>query len=69
MGDINWDPTTDFTTALRTFRPTNVCALRTIKADTVSGLKTGVSERLTETYPKWMETGEYGLIQCSTRRL
>lgn len=63
MGDINWEPTTEFSKALRTFRPTNVCALRTIKADTVSGLQKGKAEELTTKDPKWMETGEYGLIQ------
>lgn len=35
MGDINWEPTTEFTTALRTFRPTNLCALRTIKVSNI----------------------------------
>lgn len=67
MGDINWDPTTEFAKALRTFHPANICALRTIKADTVSGLKPGVAERLTESNPKWMETGEFGLIQFSRK--
>lgn len=63
MDDINWEPTTEFSTALRSFRPTNLCAFRTIKADTVSGLKEGAMEVLNEKDGKWMETGEYGLIQ------
>lgn len=67
MGDINWEPTTEFAVALRGFRPTNVCALRTIKADTVAGLKGGVAGQLTEKDGRWMETGEYGLIQFAPR--
>lgn len=64
MGDINWESTTQFPVALRSFRPTHICALRTIKADTVSGLGSGVAEALDEKHgKKWMETGEYGLIQ------
>lgn len=69
MGDINWEPTTEFETALRTFRPSNLCALRTIKADTVSGLRQGVAEMLGEKDSKWMETGEFGLIQFAPKKL
>lgn len=71
VGDMNWDPTDDFLTCLRGFQPTNLCTLRTVKADVICGLKQGKAEELSRLNPKWMETGEYGLIkymetsQCS----
>ncbi|GAB0090165.1 Protein-glutamate O-methyltransferase [Sergentomyia squamirostris] len=63
LGDIKWDPCTSFVDAIRSFRPTNLCSLRTVKADTVVGLDPGREEGLTAKNPKWMETGEYGVIQ------
>lgn len=45
------------------FIPTNICALRTIKADLVCELKDGIAEELSSKDPMWMETGQYGLIQ------
>lgn len=63
MGDIYWEPTTSFQCALRGFEPTNVLALRTIKADTISGLPKGVAEKLNATETNWMITGKYALIQ------
>lgn len=68
MGDINWETTTTFERALRTFSPSHICALRTIKADTVSGLKPGVAEELTARDERWMETGEFGLIQFAEKK-
>lgn len=69
LADINWDPTTDFRTSLSGFEPTNLCALRTVKADLVSGLKHGVAEELWENDPKWMSTGKYGVIQFASKRI
>lgn len=63
MGDIYWEPTTPFRSALRGFGPTNVLALRTIKADTVSGLQKGIFEKLSQLEPNWLVTGKYALIQ------
>lgn len=63
MGDMNWDTTDDFITCLRGFQPTNFCTLRTIKADVVCGLEQGKAEALARLNAKWMETGEYGVIQ------
>lgn len=62
LGDINWRPETDFPSSLKHFRPTNICSLRTIKADVVSGLKLGKAETLTAKDPKWMQCGKYGTI-------
>lgn len=68
VGDIYWEPTTSFKAALRGFEPTNVLALRTVKADTVAGLKKGVFEELTQKNPKWLSTGEYALLQLLKKK-
>lgn len=63
MGDVYWEPTVNFRDALRGFEPTNVLALRTIKADTICGLRNGVFEDLCAKESNWLVTGKYGLIQ------
>lgn len=63
LGDINWNPTIDFRTALNNFLPTNLCAMRTVKADLICGLKIGQWEDLWEKDENWMATGQYGVIQ------
>ncbi|XP_070490902.1 damage-control phosphatase ARMT1-like [Chironomus tepperi] len=68
LGDVNWDPTNDFRTALNQFEPTNLCTLRTIKADLVCGLKAGQFEELWEKDERWMSTGQYGVIQFISKR-
>lgn len=67
LGDVNWDPETSFKTALQGFGPTNVCSLRTVKADCICGVKNDVVENLSKTEPEWMETGKYGVIQFSKK--
>lgn len=70
LADINWDPTTDFRTSLSGFEPTNLCALRTVKADLISGLEPGKAEELYEQEgAKWMATGKYGVIQFASKRV
>lgn len=70
LADINWDPTTDFRTSLSGFEPTNLCALRTVKADLISGLQPGVAEELDEKEgKKWMASGKYGVIQFINKRV
>lgn len=63
LADWNSPFNATFEKVLRNFRPTNLCAIRTIKADLICGLKDGVAEELTKLDPEWMETGKYGLIQ------
>lgn len=49
------------------FHPTNLCALRTIKADLVAEIPDPISMELSEKDPMWMETGLYGLIQFAKK--
>lgn len=67
LGDHNFPHSTPFRESLRGFTPTNLCSLRTVKADLISGLAEGLSEQLTAKDPRWMCTGEYGVIQFSTK--
>lgn len=63
VGDINWETTTSFKHSLKGFLPTNILALRTLKADVVTGLKDGEAERLNEIDKDWMINGSWGVIQ------
>uniref|UniRef100_A0A1A9WXK0 Sugar phosphate phosphatase n=1 Tax=Glossina brevipalpis TaxID=37001 RepID=A0A1A9WXK0_9MUSC len=67
LGDYCWDPTENFLTCIRGFQPTNICVLRTIKSDLVCGLQQGQTDDLHRSNPKWMLSGEYGLIQFVER--
>lgn len=49
------------------FQPTNVCTLRTIKADLACGLPQGKAEELFAKDKEWMLTGEYGTIQFAAK--
>lgn len=70
LSDINWDPTTAFRVSLSGFEPTNLCALRTVKADLISGLEPGQAEALFDAEgAKWMATGKYGVIQFASKRV
>lgn len=67
FGEKNWDPTTPIDEALQNFNPTKLCTLRTVKADIVCGLPQGLAEKMETISEKWMETGDYGLIQFSKK--
>lgn len=67
FGEFNWDPSTPIDIGLQNFHPSKLCILRTIKADIVCGLKAGVAETVQDKDPKWMETGDWGLIQFSDK--
>lgn len=70
LGDINWDPTTEFRVSLNGFEPTNLCSLRTVKADLISGLTHGQYNDLYDKEgPEWMATGKFGVIQFASRRI
>lgn len=65
MGDLNWIPTTPFTEALQGFNPSKLAIMRTIKVDSISGLKDGIVDGISAKDPGWMSSGMYGLIQYS----
>lgn len=67
FGETNWDPTTPINVGLQEFNPSKLCILRTIKADIVCGLEKGIAEKTEQIEPKWMETGNWGLIQFSEK--
>ncbi|CAH2098597.1 unnamed protein product [Euphydryas editha] len=67
LGERNWNPTVSFESALQGFMPTPLFALRTVKADLICGLPKGKWEQLNGIDEKWMETGDYGLIQLCAK--
>ena len=66
VGDRSWDPTTDFSVSLRGFRPTSICSLRALKADTVVGLKPGLAEKISQEDEKWQVNGSWAAITVYT---
>ena len=65
LADRNWLYTQDFSTALGGFQPTNLCALRTLKADLVTGLGVGVAANAAKQSKDWMTTGQYAVLQVA----
>lgn len=63
VGDINWPTTYPFQKALRGFHPAPLVTLRTIKADTICGLKPGQAEVIEAISSNWLLTGDYAVIQ------
>ncbi|XP_055382714.1 damage-control phosphatase ARMT1-like [Condylostylus longicornis] len=68
LGDFTWDYTEKFETCLRGFNPTNICSLRTVKADLICGLEEGLAEKLFEKDSNWMLTGEYGTVMLQLHK-
>jgi hypothetical protein len=67
IGDLKWPFCTPFKEALRGFQPAPICALRTVKCDTVAGLKEGQAEKAYEQSGEdWMIPGTYGIIQFAS---
>lgn len=74
-GDLQWDKTTPFTTAIQALAKSNlpVLSLRTCKADVVVGLEKGVNEKLIEKYKAmgndvgefWSSSGKWAVISFS----
>ena len=65
LADRNWLYTESFSLALGGFQPTNVCALRTLKADLVTGLSSGVASKAASENKDWMITGQYAVLQVA----
>jgi hypothetical protein len=63
VGDLKWKPTETFTAALQGFHPAPLVALRTLKADVVTGLTDGQVESTHDLDSNWMVNGEWGIIQ------
>lgn len=66
LADRSWRYTENFSTALEGFEPTNLCALRTLKADLVTGLACGVAEKAAKESKDWMVNGQYAVLQLHT---
>ncbi|XP_045540784.1 damage-control phosphatase ARMT1 isoform X2 [Papilio machaon] len=65
LAERNCVPTLSFEQALQGFNPAPIIALRTVKADLICGLPKGKFEQLNKIDEKWMEKGDYGVIQYS----
>ena len=63
LADRNWLYTEQFSLTLGGFEPTNLCALRTLKADLVTGLPPGAADRAASHDKDWMVTGQYAVLQ------
>lgn len=65
--DREWSHTESYERALGGFHPAPHCALRTLKADVVVGLQEGVDRKIEARNPDWMVSGEYAVIQFSSK--
>jgi hypothetical protein len=66
VGDLNWETTVSFRTALQGFLPAPILALRTAKADVMVGLRPGQAEETSRLDPCWMVNGEWGVVQYAS---
>jgi len=66
VGDLNWETTAPFLTALQGFLPAPILSLRTSKADVMVGLEPGQAEETSRVDPNWMVNGEWGVVQYAT---
>lgn len=67
LADMNWPPQTPFSDVLGEFRPTNLCTLRTVKAELICGLPNGLQEKLDNIDSMWMITGNYAVMQFAPK--
>ncbi|OQR71835.1 protein-glutamate O-methyltransferase-like [Tropilaelaps mercedesae] len=63
VGDRAWKPTTNFRASLMGFEPAPLITLRTIKAETVTGLVEGAAETAKQKSKDWMVSGEFAVVQ------
>ncbi|KAJ8705896.1 hypothetical protein PYW07_010673 [Mythimna separata] len=63
VGDVNCNPYTALQASTQGFLPAPIIAVRTVKAETVCGLPKGKYDVLNQLDPKWMQSGDYGVIQ------
>lgn len=67
LADMNWPYDSRFVDVLGVFRPTNLCTLRTVKADLICELPDGKADELSQLDPMWMETGKYGVMHFAPK--
>lgn len=67
LADVNWPFNSRFVDVLGVFRPTNLCTLRTVKADLICELPDGKADELAKLDKMWMETGKYGVIHFAPK--
>ncbi len=66
LGDAHWPPTTSFAEATAYF-PAPLVALRTLKAELITGLAPGLAEQLTQHDAAWLVNGKRGVVQSNLR--
>ena len=66
LGDRHWAFTTPFDEVVSYF-PAPVLALRTLKAEVACGLSPEQIDRLDDTHPDWLTSGEWGVIQFASQ--
>ncbi|XP_036349943.2 damage-control phosphatase ARMT1 [Ochotona princeps] len=62
-GDRRWEFTVPFHQALSGFHPAPLCSIRTLKAEVQVGLQPGQAEQLSAAEPRWLTSGQYGVLQ------
>ncbi|WP_030019351.1 damage-control phosphatase ARMT1 family protein [Streptomyces monomycini] len=62
IGDCWWEPTIPFAEVTSHF-PGRIAALRTLKSDTIVGLKMGALAELNAAEPHWRTSGAHALVQ------
>lgn len=67
LADMNWPLGSRFADVLGVFRPTNICTLRTIKADLICELPDGKADELSQLDKVWMVTGKYGVMHFAPK--
>lgn len=68
LADRNWLYTECFNVALGGFEPTNLCTLRTLKADLVTGLSPGVAAKAASQSKDWMVAGQFAVCQVNKKK-
>ncbi|KAK9892830.1 hypothetical protein WA026_022293 [Henosepilachna vigintioctopunctata] len=65
--EINYNPEAPVAEAQGFFGPSKICSIRTIKSEIICGFPKGLADKCEIENKKWMETGEYGVIQFSDK--
>lgn len=67
LADMNWPFNSRFADVIGVFRPTNLCSLRTVKADLICELPYGKEKELNKIDSLWMTTGQFGVIHFAPK--